>query len=68
MAEEEVAKHTKKIYKIWNNKEHGLWHKTKDFLIEIFIIVFLLAFMLIMITDCHKKKNDTSKRIDRTWR
>jgi hypothetical protein len=43
MAEEEVAKHTKKIYKIWNNKEHGLWHKTKDFLIEIFIIVFSIS-------------------------
>jgi len=34
MAEQEVAKHTKKIYKIWNskNKEHSLWHKTKIFL------------------------------------
>ena len=43
MAEEEVIKHTKKIYKIWNSKEHGFWHKTKDFLIEIFIIVFSIS-------------------------
>ena len=43
MAEEEVIKHTKKIYKIWNTREHGFWHKTKDFLIEIFIIVFSIS-------------------------
>ena len=43
MAEQEVAKHTKKIYKIWNSKEHSFWNKTKDFLIEIFIIVFSIS-------------------------
>ena len=43
MAEEEVIKHTKKIYKVWNSKEHSFWHKTKDFLIEIFIIVFAVT-------------------------
>jgi len=43
MAEEEIAKHTKKIYKFWTSKEHSLWHKIKEFLIEIFIIVFSIT-------------------------
>ncbi len=40
MAEEGIAKHTKKIYKLWDNKERSLWHKIKELFIEIFIIVF----------------------------
>jgi Family of unknown function (DUF6090) len=43
MAEQEVVKHTKKIYKVWTSKEHNLWHKVKEFLIEIFIIVFAIT-------------------------
>jgi len=43
MAEQEVIKHTKKIYKVWNSKEHGPWQKIKEFLIEIFIIVFAIT-------------------------
>lgn len=43
MAEQEVIKHTKKIYKIWNSREHGIWHKIKEFLIEVFIIVFAVS-------------------------
>lgn len=43
MAEEEIAKHTKKIYSIWNNPEYSIWHKVKDFLIEILIIVFAVT-------------------------
>jgi hypothetical protein len=43
MAEQEVIKHTKKIYKIWNSKEHGIWHKIKEFLLEVFIIVFAVS-------------------------
>src|SRR4051812_19152197 len=43
MAELEVVKHTKKVYKIWNSKEHSFWHKAKEFLIEIFIIVFAVS-------------------------
>ena len=43
MAEQEVVKHTKKIYKIWNDKEKSFWHKIKEFLIEIFIIVFAVS-------------------------
>jgi hypothetical protein len=43
MAEQEVIKHTKKIYKIWGNKEHGFWHKVKEFALEVFIIVFAVS-------------------------
>lgn len=43
MAEQEVIKHTKKIYKVWNSKEHSLWHKVKEFLIEIIVIVFAIT-------------------------
>lgn len=46
MAEEEIAKHTKKIYKLWGNKEHSLWHKIKELLIEFFIIVFSITFSI----------------------
>ena len=43
MAEQELIKHTKKIYKIWNRKGTSVWHKVKEFLIEIFIIVFAIT-------------------------
>lgn len=43
MEEQEVVKHTKKVYKILNSKEHSFWHKFKEFLIEIFIIVFAVS-------------------------
>jgi hypothetical protein len=43
MAEDEIAKHTKKIYKTWFNKELSFWHKLSEFLIEIAIIVFAVT-------------------------
>lgn len=43
MAEQEIVKHTKKVYKIWHSKEHGFWFKLKEFLIEISIIVFAVS-------------------------
>ena len=43
MAEQEVVKHTKKVYKIWNSKEHSLLHKIKEFVVEIVIIVFAVT-------------------------
>jgi hypothetical protein len=43
MAEQEVVKHTKKLFSIWGDKEHGFWHKIKEFLIEIIIIVFAVS-------------------------
>jgi hypothetical protein len=43
MAEQEIVKHTKKIYKIWTSKEHSFWQKLKEFLLEVFIIVFAVT-------------------------
>jgi hypothetical protein len=43
MAEQEVIKHTRKIYKTWFSKEHSFWHKLSDFLVEIIIIVFAVS-------------------------
>src|SRR5664279_1970478 len=43
MAEQEVIKHTKKIYKTWFSREHSFLHKLGEFLIEIFIIVFAVS-------------------------
>jgi len=43
MAEQEVVKHTKKVFKIWSSKEHGFWYKLREFFIEIAIIVFAVT-------------------------
>jgi hypothetical protein len=43
MAEQEVIKHTKKVFSIWSDKEHSFWHKLKEFLIEVAIIVFAVT-------------------------
>lgn len=43
MAEQEVIKHTKKIFTVWNNKNLSLWKKVADFLLEIIIIVFAVS-------------------------
>jgi hypothetical protein len=43
MAEQEVIKHTRKIYKTWFSKEHSFWHKLSDFFVEIIIIVFAVS-------------------------
>jgi hypothetical protein len=43
MEEEEIVKHTKRIYKTWFNKELSIWHKISEFLIEIIIIVFAVT-------------------------
>ncbi|MEZ0182527.1 DUF6090 family protein [Flavobacterium oncorhynchi] len=41
--QEEVQKHTQRIYKAAKNKEHTLGDKVKEILIEIFIIVFAVT-------------------------
>lgn len=41
--EDEVVKHTKKIYKTWFNKETTIWHKISEFLIEMLIIFFAVS-------------------------
>src|SRR4051812_33755737 len=43
MADQEIIKHTKKIYKVWNSPNHGVWHKIKEFFLEILIIVFAVT-------------------------
>jgi len=43
MAEQEVIKHTKKIYTTMKDHNTSFWHKLKEFLMEIFIIVFAVT-------------------------
>ncbi|ARS42648.1 hypothetical protein CA265_24485 [Sphingobacteriaceae bacterium GW460-11-11-14-LB5] len=43
MADQEVIKHVKKTHKILTSKEHSLWHKVGEFILEIIIIVFALS-------------------------
>jgi len=43
MAEQEIIDHTKKAYKVWHSKEHSFWHKLKEFMLEIVIIVFAVT-------------------------
>jgi hypothetical protein len=43
MAEQEIIKHTKKVYKTLSSKEHSVWYKIKELLIEILIIVFAVT-------------------------
>ena len=42
MADQEVAKHTKAIWRIMT-AEHGFWHKVREMLLEIVIIVFAVT-------------------------
>jgi hypothetical protein len=41
--EDEVVKHTRKLYRTWFNKDLPIWHKISEFLIEILIIVFAVS-------------------------
>ena len=41
--QEEVAKHTEKIYKAIKNNEHGFGEKVREIAIEIGIIVFAVT-------------------------
>jgi len=42
MAEQEVIKHTKKIFGLWKT-DNPTWHKISELLLEIFIIVFAIT-------------------------
>jgi hypothetical protein len=42
MAEQEVIKHTKKVFGLWKTNNPA-WHKIGDFILEIFIIVFAIT-------------------------
>ncbi len=62
MAEQEVIKHTKKVFKILGNKNSSFWHKLKDFVLEIFIIVFAISISIWFHNwSEHKKEQKTAK-------
>ncbi len=42
MADQEIAKHTKLMWRIMR-AEHGFWHKVREMLLEIIIIVFAVS-------------------------
>jgi len=56
MAEQEVIKHTKNVFSIWLSNK-SFWHKLKDFLLEIFIIVFAIS-LSIYLHDRSEKKHE----------
>lgn len=62
MAEQEVVKHVKKVYKVWHRSDLGFWHKAKEFLIEVVIIVFAVT-LSIWLHDRseHKHKQEEVK-------
>lgn len=41
--QDEILKHTKKVYSEMKNSDHSFWHKTKEILVEICIIVFAVT-------------------------
>ncbi len=43
MADQEVAKHTKNVFAIVGNKQHGIWHKVREIALEILVIVFAVS-------------------------
>jgi len=61
MAEEEIAKHTKSIYKTLKNKEQSWWHKLKEIFVEILIIVFAVSISIWFHNwsdEMHEKKEE----------
>jgi hypothetical protein len=43
MAEQEVAKHTKKVWLAATGKHHSAWHKARELLLEMAVIVFAVS-------------------------
>lgn len=43
MADQEIAKHTKKMWSLMTTSEHGAWHKVREMALEIVIIVFAVS-------------------------
>jgi hypothetical protein len=63
MAEDEIAKHSRKIYKTWFSKELTIWHKITEFLIEITIIVFAVSISIWFHNMSeHKKQQEEVKQ------
>jgi hypothetical protein len=55
MAEQEVIKHTKRIFSVWKG-DKKFWHKVREFLLEIIIIVFAVS-LSIYLHDVSEKKH-----------
>jgi hypothetical protein len=55
MAEQEVIKHTKKIFSVWGDG-NNFWHKVREFVLEIVIIVFAVS-LSIYLHDRSEKKH-----------
>jgi hypothetical protein len=59
MAEDEVIKHTKKIYKLWTSKEHSIWHKISDS--RMYIAIKMKYFEFIFKNE--KRTSDTTSNL-----
>ena len=60
MAEQEVIKHTKNIFAVWNGSK-GFWHKLGEFFLEIIIIVFAVS-LSIYLHDSSEQKHRATKQ------
>ncbi|MBK6825681.1 MAG: hypothetical protein IPG86_01760 [Chitinophagaceae bacterium] len=56
MAEQEVIKHVKKVFGIWQQPGAGFWLKIREFVLEIVIIVFAVT-VSIALHDASEKKH-----------
>ncbi len=54
MAEQEVVKHTKKLFSVWMGNK-GIWHKVGEFFLEIVIIVFAVSLSIYLHDNSEKK-------------
>jgi hypothetical protein len=61
--QDEVLKHTEKIYKIAKDREHSFWNKIKEILIEIFIIVFAVT-LSIWLHNWSEHRNEQAETND----
>lgn len=64
MADQEVIKHTKKIIALWVDKTPTFLHKLKEFVLEIFIIVFAVS-LSIWFHNWSEHRNE--QRVTRTF-
>ena len=58
MAEQEVIKHTKKIFTLWGGGKKSFWHKLGEFVLEIIIIVFAVSLSIYLHDISEKKHQD----------
>jgi len=63
MADLEVRKHVKKSLHILKRKDKGFWHKIKEFLLEIFIIVFAVSLSIWLhgLSEKHHKAEEVKE-------